>query len=69
MNKLILPLLFLVLAIAATSCAKKSKAAERTEAEKYSVQFLFEHQGCRVYKFADLTLWHYYTDCRGGMIE
>ena len=65
MSKFILPLLFLVLAIAATSCAKKTKAAERTEAEKYSVQTLFTYENCTVYKFADLGLWHYGSTCGG----
>lgn len=31
----------------------------------YEVQYLFEHDGCRVYRFQDGATWVYFTNCRG----
>lgn len=33
--------------------------------KSYEVQYLFEHDGCRVYRFQDGFTWVYFTNCRG----
>jgi hypothetical protein len=35
----------------------------------YEVEYLFEHDGCRVYRFQDGTTWVYFTNCRGEAIS
>lgn len=32
----------------------------------YEVEYLFEHEGCRVYRFRDFGNWVYYTNCNGS---
>jgi hypothetical protein len=34
----------------------------------YQVDYLFEHEGCRVYRFIDHGNYIYYTNCRGEAI-
>ena len=34
----------------------------------YDVEYLFEHDGCKVYRFRDLGTWVYFTNCRGEAI-
>jgi hypothetical protein len=31
----------------------------------YHVSYLFEHEGCKVYRFIDQGNWVYYTNCNG----
>ena len=35
----------------------------------YDVEYLFEHDGCRVYRFRDSGNWVYFTNCRGEAIS
>ena len=35
----------------------------------YQVEYLFEHDGCKVYRFHDLGNWVYFTNCRGESIS
>lgn len=37
-----------------------------TTSSKYEVQFLFEHEGCKVFKFYDNGQRVYYTNCDGS---
>jgi hypothetical protein len=34
----------------------------------YKVEYLFEHEGCKVYRFQDLGRWVYFTNCNGEAI-
>lgn len=34
----------------------------------YEIEFLFEYDGCKVYRFQDGSTWVYYTNCRGEAI-
>ncbi len=34
----------------------------------YEVDYLFEHEGCKVYRFYDLGNYVYFTNCRGEAI-
>lgn len=33
----------------------------------YDVQYLFEHEGCKVYRFYDMGHYVYYTNCYGDV--
>lgn len=33
--------------------------------QTYKVDFLFEHDGCRVYRFQDMGAYVYFTSCNG----
>ncbi|WP_298646968.1 DUF4884 domain-containing protein [uncultured Proteiniphilum sp.] len=35
--------------------------------ETYEVDYLFEHDGCKVYRFYDRDNWVYFTNCRGDV--
>ena len=34
----------------------------------YRVEYLFEHDGCKVYRFQDMGHWIYFTNCQGEAI-
>ena len=34
----------------------------------YTVDYLFEHDGCKVYRFHDMGHWVYFTNCQGEVI-
>lgn len=34
----------------------------------YRVQYLFEHDGCKVYRFYDLGNYVYFTNCEGNTV-
>jgi len=34
----------------------------------YQVEYLFEHDGCKVYRFEDKGNWVYFTNCQGEAI-
>jgi len=40
----------------------KAVAANNTS---YEVEYLFEHEGCKVYRFLDTGHYVYFTNCRG----
>jgi len=33
----------------------------------YAVDYLFEHDGCKVYRFQDMGRWVYFTNCAGDV--
>ena len=35
----------------------------------YEVDYLFEHEGCRVYRFYDRGHYVYFTNCRGDAVS
>lgn len=37
--------------------------------DTYKVQFLFEHEGCKVYRFSDAGNLVYFTNCNGETIR
>jgi len=63
-----LPLLF---CLAAAGCYTQ-RYPITTEAPKnnatYKVQYLFEHEGCKVYRFYDYGQYVYFTNCNGQAI-
>lgn len=54
--------LFLLVTVLLFSCQKD--AQEVTHNGDFKVEFLFEHEGCKIYRFSDgRTV--YWADCRG----
>lgn len=55
-----------LLAIATLICIGCNKEAVSTETKgEFKIEFLFEHEGCKVYRFNDGGHYIYYSDCRG----
>jgi hypothetical protein len=62
--------LYCALCLLATSCYVE-KPLEKKPAENngtYKVEYLFEHEGCKVYRFADRGNYIYFTNCNGEAI-
>lgn len=55
-----------LLAIATLICIGcKEEAVSSEKVGEFKVEFLFEHDGCKVYRFMDGRNYIYYSDCRG----
>lgn len=65
-NKLLV-LFFLI--IAGTSCIIRRPVASFTPENNrtYNIHYLFEHDGCRVYRFQDMRNYVYFTNCTGDV--
>lgn len=61
--KIFLPLIILIACIGG-----KPIQTVQTKNPDYKVDFLFEHEGCRVYRFDEgkNTHYRYFTNCNGG---
>lgn len=35
--------------------------------KSYEVSYLFEHEGCKVYRFQDMGNYVYFTNCKGNV--
>lgn len=55
-----------LLVVTLASCAEP-QSTERTSNSDYDLRLLFEHDGCRVYRFYDSWHYRYFTDCRGSV--
>lgn len=57
------------LLISLTACFSQRPIAKQTPAnnETYKVEYLFEHDGCKVYRFQDMGNWVYFTNCGGDV--
>lgn len=61
-------LVFSILALAAVSCFQVPiKKFSPVNNKTYEVHYLFEHDGCRVYRFDDLGNHVYFTNCHGDV--
>lgn len=49
-----------------TGCIEDPVATDATDNAAMTVDRLFTHDGCSVYRFWDAGHLHYYTDCSGG---
>jgi hypothetical protein len=58
-------LLLLALTLASAACATEPVATAPTTNAGIQVDLLFEHDGCRVYRFRDLG-YHYFAKCGGA---
>lgn len=53
----------LVAALLLTACYKDPVSSSSTNNPSVTVALLFEHEGCRVYRFSDAGRAHYYVKC------
>jgi len=58
--------LIIVLCFGLLGCANEPIYKSKTNNNEMQVELLFEHDGCRVYRFYDGS-YKYYTDCRGSV--
>jgi len=60
-----------ILAVLFTSCYFSSPVAYQVPENNptYSVDYLFEHEGCKVYRFYDRGNYVYFTNCQGDVIS
>lgn len=65
---LVLPFLLLAL-VGADGCEdpRPVEAQTPTNNPEYKVDFLFEKDGCKVYRFGDAGRTHYFTNCEGNL--
>lgn len=56
---------------AAASCSVQRPVSVAVPANNnsYKVEYLFEHEGCRVYRFEDGSRYVYFTNCQGEAIH
>jgi len=69
MKPLIRTMLMLIIGCELLSCARQipvSKANPENN-KTYQVDFLFEHDGCKVYRFKDKGNTVYFTNCNGDV--
>lgn len=65
-----LVLLFTVvtmLIVGLSSCASPIYSRPAENNQGYTVDYLFEHDGCKVYRFRDGNSWVYFTNCTGNV--
>lgn len=62
----ILSCLFLLCLICIGCDVKQPEFRMATANIDYNVDLLFDHDGCKVYRFEDADRYVYYTDCRKG---
>jgi Domain of unknown function (DUF4884) len=57
-----------LLLLLATSCrvGVPIKSEPPRNNKTYTIEYLFEHDGCRVYRFQDGFNWVYFTNCTGS---
>lgn len=62
---------FLLLAVMAAGCitSQPIQTQEPKNNQTYEVDYLFEHEGCKVYRFYDLGHYVYFTNCNGEAIN
>ncbi len=58
----------LFLALVVTGCAESADPVwtHPTDNTQISVSLLFQHDGCRVYRFVDWGRYHYFANCDRG---
>lgn len=56
----------LFMALTACSDDPPNKGTFKTDVPEREVTELFSYNGCRVYRFYDISHYHYYSDCSGS---
>jgi hypothetical protein len=57
--------LLYLLALPCIGCVTEPLATVQTNNQQMQVDLLFEHDGCRIYRFRDIGF-HYYAQCEGA---
>jgi hypothetical protein len=63
-------ILFLLVVISALSSCSYQRPIQKIAPENnktYSVYYLFEHDGCKVYRFQDMGSYVYFTNCNSDV--
>lgn len=50
-----------------SSCEKEAKEKLSTNNASFNVELLFEIDGCKVYRFKDMSTNRYFTTCQGSV--
>jgi hypothetical protein len=58
----------ILLSLFLTGCAADAVSTSRSTNPAVPVSLLFEHEGCKVYRFADNGNYHYYANCKGSSV-
>lgn len=58
------PILLLLLVLL-TSCVQKVEPEATSKVGNFTNEFLFEFEGCKMYRFKDGGRYIYWSDCRG----
>jgi hypothetical protein len=62
MKKLII---LMILVSITVSCKYANKPQSQKTIGEFNVEYLFENDGCKVYRFVDNGRYIYFSDCRG----
>lgn len=62
-------ILLVTAVIALAACEAPSVSKSPTNNAAVPVELLFEHEGCRVYRFQDAGRNHYFTNCTGSAVS
>lgn len=57
----------LIIGLLLSSCVRGPQQVYSTTNRNYTLDLLFEHEGCKVYRFKDGERFVYWTDCRGKL--
>jgi hypothetical protein len=63
MRKYFIIILFIFL----YGCSVEPEQVEKTSNQNIKLDFLFEKDGCKVYRFSDRGQYVYWTNCRGNI--
>lgn len=66
MKKLISVLIISILSFALVACTVEAQSTSKTDNPEISVGFMFEHEGCRVFRFYDAGRANYFVKCDNG---
>jgi hypothetical protein len=58
-------ILLLLVAAMLVGCAKDPVASAVSDNPEITLEIMFRHEGCTVYRFSDNARYHYWADCRG----
>lgn len=62
----LLSAIFIAILIAIlVECGVQEQGKENTSNPNIQIDFLFEHDGCRIYRFFDAGKRYFFSDCRG----
>jgi hypothetical protein len=69
MKTLFKSILLLIVCFEFLSCTRQIPISKVTPENNktYQVEFLFEHDGCKVYRFVDYGNFVYFTNCNGDV--
>ncbi|MDR1091238.1 MAG: DUF4884 domain-containing protein [Prevotella sp.] len=56
-----------ILIVGLSSCAAPIYSKPAGNNQGYTVDYLFEHDGCKVYRFQDRGKYVYFTNCTGNV--